>query len=138
MTERAPASARPRPSPSRRRRRTPRCAICDPRFFRSRAQLSLIPPLSPSQAARFWHGRVTTTGNESHKGAPPQGLLRNAAPLRTPSSSSLADSEYSSEGDDDEEDDDSAASEESGVFSLQQQDGDVPYQRRRRRSPTPL
>lgn len=102
-----------------------------------RAQLSLTPLLSRSQAARFWHGRVTTTGNESHKGAPPQGLLRNAAPLRTPSSSSL-DSEYSSEGDDDEEDDDSAASEESGVFSLQQQDGDVPYQRRRRRSPTPL
>ena len=132
------ASARPRPSPSRRRRPTPRCAPLRTLIFRSRAQLSLTPPLSRSQAARFWHGRVTTTGNESHKGAPPQGLLRNAAPLRTPSSSSLADSEYSSEGDDDEEEDDSAASEESGVFSLQQQDGDVPYQRRRRRSPTPL
>ena len=120
-----------------RLRPTRRCAS-PTLIFRSRAQLSLTPLLSPSQAARFWHGRVTTTGNESHKGAPPQGLLRNAAPLRTPSSSSLADSEYSSEGDDDEEEDDSAASEESGVFSLQQQDGDVPYQRRRRRSPTPL
>ena len=111
-------------------------AICNTDF--SLARKSNPSSTSPSQAARFWHGRVTTTGNESHKGAPPQGLLRNAAPLRTPSSSSLADSEYSSEGDDDEEDDDSAASEESGVFSLQQQDGDVPYQRRRRRSPTPL
>ena len=49
-----------------------------PDFSLARAILTYSPPLSPSQAARFWHGRVTTTGNESHKGAPPQGLLLDA------------------------------------------------------------